>query len=86
MVESTIKGRATAGAGDPEDLTATQVRTIINVTDGAEPNPTQVSGAEITAGTETALRSYSPADVVDFIDQHETDLLPLDNVWTGDNE
>ena len=30
----------------------------------------QVSGAEITAGTETALRTYSPADVVSFISQH----------------
>jgi len=35
MVQSTIKGRATTGTGDPEDLTATQVRTILNVADGA---------------------------------------------------
>lgn len=35
MATSTIKGRATAGDGDPEDLTATQVRTILNVEDGA---------------------------------------------------
>lgn len=35
MATSTIKGRATAGTGDPEDLTATQVRTILNVEDGA---------------------------------------------------
>ena len=35
MAVSTIKGRATAGTGDPEDLTATQVRTILNVADGA---------------------------------------------------
>lgn len=32
---STIKGRATAGTGSPEDLTASQVRTLINVADGA---------------------------------------------------
>lgn len=32
---STIKGRATAGSGSPEDLTAAQVRTILNVADGA---------------------------------------------------
>ena len=38
MATSTIKGRATAGTGDPEDLTATQVRTILNVEDGAEVN------------------------------------------------
>lgn len=32
---ATIKGRATAGTGNVEDLTATQVRTILNVADGA---------------------------------------------------
>lgn len=35
MAQDTIKGRATAGTGDPEDLTATQVRAILNVEDGA---------------------------------------------------
>ncbi len=36
MAQSTIKGRASgAGTGDPTDLTAAQVRTIINVADGA---------------------------------------------------
>ncbi|MEO5366701.1 MAG: hypothetical protein H7831_10170 [Magnetococcus sp. WYHC-3] len=37
MAESTIKGRAAAaGTGDPSDLSATQVRTIVNVEDGAD--------------------------------------------------
>lgn len=41
MTQSTIKGRAAAaGTGDPTDLTAAQVRTIINVADGAQPKPT----------------------------------------------
>ncbi len=36
MSADTIKGRANgAGTGDPQDLTATQVRTILNVEDGA---------------------------------------------------
>ena len=35
VATSTIKGRITAATGDPEDLTAAQVRTIINVADGA---------------------------------------------------
>jgi hypothetical protein len=39
MLNNTIKGRITAGTGDPEDLTATQVRTIINVADGATNTP-----------------------------------------------
>jgi hypothetical protein len=38
MAQNTIKGRISAGAGDPEDLTAASVRTIINVADGAEVN------------------------------------------------
>lgn len=32
--------------------------------------PAQISETEITAGTETALRSYAPADVVSMIDTH----------------
>jgi hypothetical protein len=40
-----------------------------NGTFGAK-NPAQVSGGEITAGAETALRSYSPADIVSFISQY----------------
>ena len=35
MAASTIKGRITGSTGDPEDLTAAQVRTLINVADGA---------------------------------------------------
>jgi hypothetical protein len=36
VATSTFKGRATAGSGDPEDLTAAQARTILNVEDGAD--------------------------------------------------
>ena len=35
VATATIKGRSTAGTGDPEDLTPAQVRTLINVADGA---------------------------------------------------
>lgn len=35
MVQNTIKGRITASTGAPEDLTAANVRSIINVEDGA---------------------------------------------------
>lgn len=34
--------------------------------------PPQVSGAEITAGDGTAIRSYSPANIVAMIAEHET--------------
>lgn len=36
MANGTIKGRATSGAGDPEDLTAAQVRTVMSVDSSAE--------------------------------------------------
>jgi hypothetical protein len=35
MNTATLKGRVTAGTGDPEDLTAVQVRTLLNVEDSA---------------------------------------------------
>jgi hypothetical protein len=35
MATSTIKGRTTAGTGDPEDLSPAQVRALLNVADGA---------------------------------------------------
>lgn len=35
MAQNTIKGRITAGTGNPEDLTPANVRTMINVADGA---------------------------------------------------
>jgi hypothetical protein len=38
VATSTIKGRVAGGTGDLEDLTPTQVRTLLNVADGAEVN------------------------------------------------
>ena len=38
MATARIKGRTTAGTGDPEDLTAAQARGILNVADGATAN------------------------------------------------
>ena len=57
VATSTIKGRSTAGTGDPEDLTASQVRTILNVADGATANSadaTLLNRANHT-GTQAAL-------------------------------
>ncbi|TPV96163.1 MAG: hypothetical protein B7733_06345 [Myxococcales bacterium FL481] len=36
MAQDTIKGRISSGTGDPADLTPTQVRTMVNVEDGAD--------------------------------------------------
>jgi len=60
MVGSAIKGRASgAGTGAPTDLTATEVRSILNVADGAEVNPDLISQAEAEAGTEATERVIS---------------------------
>jgi hypothetical protein len=55
MAVNTIKGRITAGTGDPEDLTATQVRTVLNVADGAVAPPpiiTESTTARVLALTD----------------------------------
>lgn len=61
VATATIKGRVTADTGDPEDLTATQVRTLINVEDGATADQTD---AEI----ETAINNQLTGTVVGTTD------------------
>jgi hypothetical protein len=43
---------------------------VTGIESGAQVNHAQVSGPEKTAGTETSLRSFAPADVKDMIDTH----------------
>jgi hypothetical protein len=66
MAANTVKGRITASTGDPEDLTATQVRTLINVQDGATDDQT---AAEIVTAlntlTTTARLPYTSVDGLD---------------------
>lgn len=45
---------------------------LATVQSSAAPNPTQVNGSEITAGTETNTRSFSPKDVADMVAAHES--------------
>ncbi len=54
MAQSTLKGRATAFTGDPEDLSASQVRTILNVADGAEVN-VQSNWTEANSGSDAFI-------------------------------
>ena len=49
VAQDSILGRTTAGSGDSEELTAAQVRTLINVEDGATADQT---GAEIKTAYE----------------------------------
>lgn len=50
---ATIKGRVTAGTGDPEDLTAAQVRALLNVASGATANATDAQLRDRTLHTGT---------------------------------
>lgn len=52
VTQDRILGRVSVGSGNSEQLTATQVRTLINVEDGAEVNPT---GAELESTLDTEL-------------------------------
>ena len=76
MAADTIKGRANgAGTGDPTDLTATQVRTIINV----------ASGADVTGTAITALATKTPpvdADAVVITDSAASDA-PKRTTWAN---
>jgi rRNA maturation endonuclease Nob1 len=51
-------------AGATADQTATEIKTLFDSL------VAQVSGGEITAGTEAAIRQYSPANIKAFIDAH----------------
>jgi hypothetical protein len=65
MATSTLKGRITAGTGDPEDLTATQARTLLNVEDGATAD---MSDAEIKTAYENNANTNA------FTDAEQTKL------------
>ena len=56
MAQSTLKGRVTASTGDPEDLSASQVRTILNVADGAEVN-VQANWTEASSGSDAFIQN-----------------------------
>ncbi len=93
MAVSTIKGRATAGTGDPEDLTATQVRTILNVADGAEVNQNTfanvvltngtVPAATLAADTKTDTLTFSAGAGLELVGNTGTDTMTIGQVMLG---
>jgi hypothetical protein len=54
MPSSRIKGRASAGSGDPEDLTAAQARALLNVADGANNYAHPNHSGEVTSAGDGA--------------------------------
>lgn len=74
MASGTMKGRVTTGTGDPEDLSATQVRSFLNVADGAtanSPDASLLARANHT-GTQT---SSTISDLAEAIDDRLNALL-----------
>jgi len=71
MATGRIKGRSTVGTGDPEDLTAGQIRTLINVADGANnyshPNHT---------GDVTSVGDGSQTIAADAVTNTKLDNMP----------
>lgn len=76
MATQTVKGRNTAGTGDPEDLSMPTLRTMLNVENGATADQSDgeietaynnqvavASQAEAEAGTATAVRRWTPERV-----------------------
>ena len=75
IATNTIKGRIGAGTGDPQDLTAANVRTIINVEDGSTADQT---GAQIKVAYE------GEADTNAFTDAEQTKLTGIETGATAD--
>jgi hypothetical protein len=67
VAQDRILGRVTAGSGDSEELTAAQVRTLINVEDGATADQ---SAAEILTAIKTVDGAASGLDA-DLLDGNE---------------
>ncbi len=73
IATATIKGRATAGTGNVEDLSASQVRTILNVADGANnyTHPTYTYSTP-TDSTETTLANIQLISTLTQTNGHVT--------------
>lgn len=74
MASGTMKGRVTAGDGDPEDLSAVQVRSFLNVADGATANSPDSSLLDRANHTGTQT-SNTISDLAEAIDDRLNALL-----------
>jgi len=78
-----IIGRTTAGSGDSEELTASEVRTLINVEDGATADQ-DLSGLVSKTGDETVagVKTFSSSPI---IPAPSTDLQAATKKYVDDN-
>ena len=85
MAEATIKGRADgAGTNDPQNLTATQVRTILNVEAGSEANNiSDAYATDLTDGGETTLHSHGGGGVPEYVNVQGSSLAEGDRNISG---
>lgn len=60
VLEGTIKGRVSTGTGVVEDLTASEVRTLLNVADGATANTGTVTSVAVSGSDGIEVDSGSP--------------------------
>lgn len=93
VATSTIIGRVTAGSGDSEELTAAQVRTLINVEDGADvTDTTNVTAAGALMDSEVTnlaqVKAFSSADYATAAQGALADSAtqPGDNISTLTND
>jgi hypothetical protein len=77
MAQSTIKGRKTLSTGSPEDLSASDVRTLINVADGA--NVGVVPNVAIVGATKTKITYDSKGLVTAGADATTADIADSTN-------
>lgn len=89
MANATIKGRTTAGTGDPEDLTAAQARTILNVADGSTAGITALTG-DVTATGPGSVAGTIANDAVTYAKMQNISatqrILGRNSAGSGDTE
>ena len=88
-----ILGRDSSGAGAVEEIAPSDVVTMLGIEAGATADQTDaqietaynnqvsaVSSSERSAGTSTAIRRFTPADIHSMIDSHQSDTNTNDDV------
>ena len=77
MAQNTLKGRKSTGSGDPEDLSATDARTVLGLGDSATKNVGAAAGT-VAAGDHTHS-AYQPTNAL------LTDIAGLNPTLAADN-